>query len=146
MVSLPHARVRTKPSHHGKDAKVCYIRRSTSSNSSNSPYEFFGTTCAYLKEAVDRIISDFTQIAVKLKIVNRRQNFTKLFLSNTGYVNTNYCPVYVTTYHIHLARWLKLFPQTQIHFVDGDRLISEPLQELRAVKKSCGFPHFSQRM
>ncbi|KAK3756971.1 hypothetical protein RRG08_041324 [Elysia crispata] len=95
---------------------------------------------------IPRIHRMNSSIAVKLKTVNRRQNFTKLFLSNTGYVNTNYCPVYVTTYHIHLARWLKLFPQTQIHFVDGDRLISEPLQELRAVKKSCGFPHFSQRM
>ena len=98
-----------------------------------------------LRNPVDRVISDFTQIAVKLKTVNRKQNFTKLVLTSTGDVNTNYCPVYVTTYHIHLARWLKLFPQTQIHIVDGDRLISEPLQELRAVEKFLGLsPFFSE--
>ena len=100
-----------------------------------------------LRNPVDRVISDFTQIAVKLKTVNRKQNFTKLVLTSTGDVNTNYCPVYVSTYHIHLARWLELFPLTQIHIVDGDRLISEPLQELRAVEKFLGLsPFFSEDM
>ena len=97
-----------------------------------------------LRNPVDRVLSDFAQIAENKK--NQRQNFTKLVLTaNTGDVNKSYRPVYISTYHIHLARWLELFPLKQIHIADGDRLISEPLQELRAVENFLGLsPYFTE--
>ncbi|GFS23111.1 sulfotransferase [Elysia marginata] len=97
-----------------------------------------------LRHPVTRAISDYTQI-----LANRNgrgqasKDFATLALhGRTGEVNQAYKPVYISTYHLHLARWLKLFPLAQIHIIDGDRLITEPLEELRAVETFLGLEHF----
>ncbi|KAK3794578.1 hypothetical protein RRG08_003727 [Elysia crispata] len=97
-----------------------------------------------LRHPVTRAISDYTQI-----LANRdskgltSKDFAELAInSRTGEVTENYRPVWVSTYHLHVARWLQLFPLRQIHFVDGDRLITEPLTELRGVENFLGVQPF----
>ncbi|KAI4878617.1 hypothetical protein NFI96_024184 [Prochilodus magdalenae] len=55
--------------------------------------------------------------------------------SSTREVNTKYKAVRTSIYAKHLEHWLEFFPVQQFHVVDGDRLISDPLPELRQVER-----------
>ena len=94
-----------------------------------------------LRHPVTRVISDYAQR--KLQGSDKKSTFTDLVINKrTGEVNTRYDPIRVSTYHPHVARWLKFFPLKQIHIVDGDRLISQPLEELIALEKFLGLSRF----
>ena len=99
-----------------------------------------------LRHPVTRAISDYTQIYLKESGQSRNQGYidfaTRAINSRTGDVNENYKALWISTYHLHVARWLELFPLKQIHFVDGDRLITEPLHELRKVETFLGLEPF----
>ena len=40
-----------------------------------------------------------------------------------------------------MSNWLLYFPLENFHFVDGDRLVSDPIVELRGVEQFLGLPH-----
>lgn len=50
----------------------------------------------------------------------------------------------VTTglYVNHLRRWLKYFPLEQIHFVSGEELVKNPVNEMKSVEKFLGLKPF----
>ncbi|GFR77452.1 sulfotransferase [Elysia marginata] len=94
-----------------------------------------------LRHPVNRVISDFAQMLDNH--LGETFNFTRFAINpKSGTVNTKYQAIYVSTYHIHVARWLEFFPLKQIHIVDGDRLISEPLDEIRKVETFLGLSPF----
>lgn len=43
-------------------------------------------------------------------------------------------------YAKHLKKWLRYFPQNQIHFVSGENLASEPFEEMRRVETFLNLP------
>lgn len=45
-------------------------------------------------------------------------------------------------YIAHLKNWLKYFPLEQIHFVNGEQLVKNPVQEMRHVEKFLGLKRF----
>ncbi|GFN81459.1 heparan sulfate glucosamine 3-o-sulfotransferase 5 [Plakobranchus ocellatus] len=96
-----------------------------------------------LRHPVTRLVSDYTQLCYNnvARGLAPPGNFTQLVLDErTGAVNSDYTPVLVSTYDLHVARWLAVFPRRQIHFVDGDRLITQPLQESRRLEAFLGLP------
>ena len=56
-------------------------------------------------------------------------------------INSSYDAVSKSLYAHHLRRWLAHFPLTQIHVVNGDRLIRKPWHELRRVEAFLRLPH-----
>lgn len=50
-------------------------------------------------------------------------------------VNASWGAIRIGIYHRHIRRWLEHFPLHQIHFVDGERLITNPALEIRAVER-----------
>ncbi|CAJ0581775.1 unnamed protein product, partial [Mesorhabditis spiculigera] len=95
-----------------------------------------------LREPVVRTISDFTQVYYnRLELDKSLPQFEDVIFQNgTNRLATNYKPLRNSLYVIHLRNWLKYFPLSQIHVVDGDKFAMEPLPELRAIEKFLGLP------
>lgn len=66
------------------------------------------------------------------------RSFEQLALHPNGSVNWHYRPLAVSAYHTHLQRWLDVFPREQILVVNGDRLIDDPLPQLRKIERFLG--------
>lgn len=62
--------------------------------------------------------------------------FEETVMSRDGNViNSNVTCVKKSFYYDYLAGWYDLFPAKNIHIVDGDRLITDPLAELRRIER-----------
>ena len=48
-------------------------------------------------------------------------------------------------YSVYLDRWLRHFPRDQIHIVDGDKLISNPVQELEKIENFLNITNYLTR-
>lgn len=57
-------------------------------------------------------------------------------------VNTSWGAIKIGLYHKHIKRWLKYFPRDQIHFVDGERLITHPASETNLVENFLNLNNF----
>uniref|UniRef100_A0A915IYB4 Sulfotransferase domain-containing protein n=1 Tax=Romanomermis culicivorax TaxID=13658 RepID=A0A915IYB4_ROMCU len=101
-----------------------------------------------LRNPVERLISDYTQVfyskmaknktTPKLdallftRVMKRTKNKTKIYKE----IKTFYKPLRNSMYAEHLKKWIELFPlKKNLHIVDGDRFVSDPLSELKLVEK-----------
>ncbi|XP_041358950.1 heparan sulfate glucosamine 3-O-sulfotransferase 5-like [Gigantopelta aegis] len=96
-----------------------------------------------LRHPTTRVISDYTQIYYnKLGKNETLEEFEKLVLDPyTGEINTHYKAVQVSVYHQHLSRWFNIFSKDQVHIVDGDNLVTDPVSEIKKVEKFLGLDH-----
>lgn len=90
-----------------------------------------------VREPVTRAVSDYAQVLEGKRRKNKTYPvFESLAIdSATCSVNTKYKAVSTSIYAKHLERWLRFFPVQQLHIVDGDQLISDPLPELQMVER-----------
>ncbi|KAM3725234.1 Heparan sulfate glucosamine 3-O-sulfotransferase 3B1 [Dirofilaria immitis] len=96
-----------------------------------------------VRNPITRAISDYTQAISKKKRNNLMPSFEEMVLCNdssntTGMkngVNASWGAIRIGIYHRHIRRWLQHFPLHQIHFVDGERLITNPAAEIYAVER-----------
>ena len=94
-----------------------------------------------LRDPVVRLISDYTQILHNhLEKGLGFKPFEELVLNRNGSVNTRYDAVGKSVYVHYVKRWLAVFPQSQLHLVNGDKLIHKPWHELKKVEKFLGLP------
>ncbi|ESO00554.1 hypothetical protein HELRODRAFT_82775 [Helobdella robusta] len=90
-----------------------------------------------LRNPVYRTLSDYTQ----LKLSRNRRGFgypsfeTFAFDAKTQMVRKNYKAIRRSIYHRHFKKWLKYFKLSQIHIINGDNFIKNPLFEMRKVEK-----------
>ena len=70
----------------------------------------------------------------------KTNHFQELALENEE-VRLTYLPCLDSMYAIHLLRWREVFPKEQMLVVDGDRLLIDPLPELRRLETFLGIPH-----
>ncbi|KAI4886702.1 hypothetical protein NFI96_021389 [Prochilodus magdalenae] len=90
-----------------------------------------------VRDPITRAISDYTQIVSKTPGVPSFESLT--FKNQTaGQIDFQWSPLYIGLYARHLERWLAYFPLSQIHFVHGERLISDPAGELGRVQDFLG--------
>lgn len=101
-----------------------------------------------VRNPVDRVVSDFVQLDSKrLKKNGNRYTFEELVLRSSGAVNEHYSPVSISRYDVHFERWLKYFSLEQIHIVDGDAVIENPIPELQKAEKFLGVSaYFTESM
>lgn len=95
-----------------------------------------------VREPTTRAVSDYTQVLEGKERKNKTYHrFERLALdAATRQVNTKYKAVRTSIYTKHLERWLKFFPAEQVHVVDGDRLIADPLPELQLAERFLRLP------
>ncbi|KAH7973806.1 hypothetical protein HPB49_005317 [Dermacentor silvarum] len=95
-----------------------------------------------VRDPVVRLVSDYAQLAANRRQLQREDAppFEQLILLPDGAVNAEYRPVRTSMYAVHVRRWLSHFPRRQLHVVDGDRLVRDPLRELRRVEAFLGLP------
>lgn len=62
-----------------------------------------------------------------------------------GGVNDQRRAIRVGMYSVYLEKWLSLFQMRQMHFVDGERLIAAPAEELQKLEKFLGLKPYIRR-
>ncbi|XP_078095847.1 heparan sulfate glucosamine 3-O-sulfotransferase 1-like [Mustelus asterias] len=93
-----------------------------------------------VRDPAERVISDYTQVLYNRKERHKAYRPVEEFLVREGELNSRYKAVQRSLYDVHIAAWLELFPLRQIHIVDGDLLIADPLRELRQVENFLQLP------
>ncbi|XP_073684397.1 heparan sulfate glucosamine 3-O-sulfotransferase 3A1 [Garra rufa] len=90
-----------------------------------------------VRDPVTRAISDYTQTLSKKPDI---PTFESLTFKNrtTGLIDTSWSAIQIGIYAKHLDNWLQYFPMSQILFVSGERLISDPAGELGRVQDFLG--------
>ncbi|OWF49373.1 heparan sulfate glucosamine 3-O-sulfotransferase 1-like [Mizuhopecten yessoensis] len=96
-----------------------------------------------VREPVERAISDYTQRVINNR--SRRKFEDSVFNFRTGEINREYICIRPSLYHTNLQRWLKYFPMSQIHIVDGENLKSNPYEEVYKVEEFLGLSHQVKR-
>ncbi|GMT06786.1 hypothetical protein PENTCL1PPCAC_28960, partial [Pristionchus entomophagus] len=103
-----------------------------------------------LRDPVTRAISDYTQASSKRRRLGQMPSFERMAVGNcapwskancsvkTQGVNSHWGAVRIGVYHKYLQRWLKEFPLAQFHFVDGQKLIDDPAEEVKKVEEFLG--------
>ena len=90
-----------------------------------------------VRDPVTRAISDYTQALTKRDNISSFESMA--FEDNTtGLVDTSWGAVRIGVYAKHLERWLQYFPLSQIHFVSGEKLITDPSGEITKVQDFLG--------
>ncbi|XP_072122751.1 heparan sulfate glucosamine 3-O-sulfotransferase 1-like [Mobula birostris] len=93
-----------------------------------------------VRDPAERVISDYTQVLYNRRERQKRCQPVEELLVQNGKLNTRYKAIQRSVYDVHMAIWLRLFPRQQIHLVDGDALIKNPLSELQEVEKFLQLP------
>ncbi|XP_024140080.1 heparan sulfate glucosamine 3-O-sulfotransferase 2 [Oryzias melastigma] len=90
-----------------------------------------------VRDPVTRAISDYTQTLSKTPDL---PSFQELAFRNQslGLVDMSWNAIRIGLYALHLENWLRYFPLAQIHFVSGERLITDPAGELARVQDFLG--------
>ncbi|KAL7829801.1 hypothetical protein AOLI_G00306860 [Acnodon oligacanthus] len=90
-----------------------------------------------VRNPVTRAISDYTQTLSKKPDI---PSFEELAFKNRseGVVDTSWNAIRIGMYILHLENWLQYFRLSQIHFVSGERLITDPAGELGRVQDFLG--------
>ncbi|XP_029953335.1 heparan sulfate glucosamine 3-O-sulfotransferase 2-like [Salarias fasciatus] len=90
-----------------------------------------------VRDPVTRAISDYTQTLSKTPDL---PSFQDLAFRNQslGVVDMSWNAIRIGLYALHLENWLRYFPLAQIHFVSGERLITDPAGELARVQDFLG--------
>ncbi|KAJ7992460.1 hypothetical protein DPEC_G00278780 [Dallia pectoralis] len=90
-----------------------------------------------VRNPVTRAISDYTQTLSKKPDI---PTFEDLAFQNRsqGSVDTSWNAIRIGMYILHLENWLQYFRLSQIHFVSGERLITDPAGELGRVQDFLG--------
>ncbi|XP_048411203.1 heparan sulfate (glucosamine) 3-O-sulfotransferase 3-like [Stegostoma tigrinum] len=90
-----------------------------------------------VRDPVTRAVSDYTQIISKAPGI---PGFETLTFKNrtTGLIDASWSPIWIGIYAQHLENWLQYFPLSQMHFVSGEKLISDPAGELGKVQDFLG--------
>lgn len=93
-----------------------------------------------VRNPVTRTVSDYAQVHANRLARNKPHDRFEDYALNakTGSVNSRYKAVKTSTYANHLERWLNVFDRQQLHVVDGDAMIVNPLPELRKVENFLG--------
>ncbi|KAJ8665257.1 hypothetical protein QAD02_006919 [Eretmocerus hayati] len=89
-----------------------------------------------VRDPVTRAISDYTQ--VKSKRIDMPKFEELAFVNGSEVVDTTWSPLRIGMYAKYLERWLNYFPLSQLLFVSGERLISDPALEIARVQDFLG--------
>lgn len=88
-----------------------------------------------LRDPTERVLSDYTQVFYNRLQKHKSYQPIESVLVKDGEINLGYKALNRSLYYVHMQNWLQYFPPESIHVVDGDRLIKDPLPEMKKVEK-----------
>ena len=91
-----------------------------------------------VRNPIERLVSDYVQAITDFRHTNK--TFEE-FVTHNGEINNDSYTVHVSIYHEQYTLWHSLFPKSQIHVVDGDVLITNPIKEISKVEDFLHIPH-----
>ena len=62
--------------------------------------------------------------------------------NSSSSVATSWGAIKIGLYSRHLERWLRFFPPSQLHFVHGERLVTDPAAELALLQDFLGLSRY----
>ena len=100
-----------------------------------------------LRNPIDRAMSEYLEWNVqhKLKDEPLLPSFSSMVLTATGKVKSSVAFLNTSCYAQHIRNWLQVFDKEQMCFVDGDRFISDPYEEVHALERCMGLRPFFSR-
>ncbi|XP_078376110.1 heparan sulfate glucosamine 3-O-sulfotransferase 3B1-like [Oculina patagonica] len=98
-----------------------------------------------VRDPTERAISDYVQVSFKKHGI--LPSFEKFITKDKAekVLRTSTSTVQIGVYVEHLRKWLKFFPISQLHFVSGEELTSNPATELQAVEKFLNIEPFIKK-
>ena len=95
-----------------------------------------------VRDPTVRAISDYAQLSDKNHGTLRP--FEEYVTEDSQHRVLRASSTIITTglYVNHLKRWLEYFPLEQIHFINGEELVKNPVHEMKAVEKFLGLEPF----
>jgi len=91
-----------------------------------------------VRDPSTRALSDYTQAIHKRPDLGSFEDRAFVTSNITSPIDTSWGVIRIGLYARHLERWLEYFPREHIHFVHGERLISDPAGELATVQDFLG--------
>ncbi|KAG9345440.1 hypothetical protein JZ751_008584 [Albula glossodonta] len=88
-----------------------------------------------LRDPTERVLSDYTQVFYNRLQKHKQYQPIETVLVKDGEINLEYKALGRSLYHQHMQNWLRFFPLENIHIVDGDQLIKDPLGEMKMVER-----------
>ena len=100
-----------------------------------------------LRNPIDRAMSEYLEWNVQHKLNHESllPSFSSMVLTATGKVNSSVAFLNTSCYAQHIRNWLQVFDKEQLCFVDGDRFISDPYEEVHALERCMGLGPFFSR-
>lgn len=93
-----------------------------------------------VRDPTERLISDFVHETL---LKRTKHSFQESVLDNVnGGLNMSYEPVPTSIYVRHLKNYLRFFTLSQIHVIDGENFIGNPLPELQKVERLLAIRSF----
>lgn len=95
-----------------------------------------------VRDPTIRAISDYAQLFDKSN--SAFKSFENYITKDPQHRSLRETSPVVTTgiYVDHLSKWLKYFPREQIHFISGEELVKNPVNEIQPVEKFLGLKPF----
>ncbi|KAK3091160.1 hypothetical protein FSP39_017588 [Pinctada imbricata] len=104
-----------------------------------------------VRDPLYRAVSDYTQIRERrLGQGLEMEEFEELAFNgeeevSVDNVRTQYPAINRSLYSYHLTKWLRYFSLSQIHIVDGDNMVRDPVQEIKKVENFLSLEHKIQK-
>ena len=100
-----------------------------------------------LRNPIDRAVSEYLEWNVqhKLHLKPLLPSFSNMVLTATGKVDSSIAFLNTSCYAQHIRNWLQVFDKEQMCFVDGDRFISDPYEEVYALEQCMKLRPFFSR-
>ncbi|XP_048250639.1 heparan sulfate glucosamine 3-O-sulfotransferase 5-like [Haliotis rufescens] len=95
------------------------------------------------RNPMTRLVSDYLQSHYKRVKRNKTHVDFETFVLDplTREINVQLQAVQVSIYHQFFSRWFFVFPRNQIHIVDGENLIIDPVAEISPIEHFLGIEH-----
>ena len=88
-----------------------------------------------VRNPVTRLISDYVHDRVSHRMSpEAKHTFEELVFNKLGEVNKSYIKVRFSLYDEHMRVWLKYFPRSNIHVINGESFQRNPLPHLKEVE------------
>ena len=97
-----------------------------------------------LRNPIDRAMSEYLEWDIQHRLHHQPllQPFSRMVVTTTGEVNSAVLFLNSSCYAQHILNWLQVFSQEQMCFVDGDRFISNPYEEVHILEQCMGIRQF----
>ena len=96
-----------------------------------------------VRNPIERALSDYSQLFNPGR-TSRNLSFEDVVLDERKHVDGTTSVIRVSCYDTHIVEWLKYFSLEQMHIVDGDALIRNPVAEIIMVQNFLGIRDFFQ--